>query len=435
MITDAGKFIAQFSERVTHYIVNGDIASMAGSSFIPGNFVTAEFSDPIWFDFEKHTRPIIAESYTSWSNLGNIVISRAPDVMLGAIEPVETLNDPAFEMDDPDMWRWLAGAVAVLGIIDPSKAMFPLTLARRDTTEAARQGIGHAIKTVIEASKTGEAAFDWTIDAARATLNIAAERGVALWELVRPGFNSDFNFTIDIDEPPGLVFQQSLSLTVGDGISINLPEWLGGKYTADHLLETLSAQLGGRLDTEKLLVNGQVNVLGDLITVSGSSELNWALAKLRLTGGSDILNGFITTNAQLIFDGKKMTSGGSAALSVPNSAPNWLFPGTTLSSGSFLLNYAHDLPLSNSFVAAWGSLGPLMLGTHIRLNGDVDLLGAKEINSLSTNGVLGGVPTSSQQYSIEPDTNWVLFNVNWENELTGVELSLITPSPHFSHGC
>ena len=139
----------------------------------------------------------------------------------------------------------------------------------------------------------------------------------------------------------------------------------------------------------------------------------------------DLLDGFITTTSTARLGANlDLFMQGGADVSIPNFVP-WI-GGTPLVGGQFLLNYVNDLDLSNDFVAGWGTLGGKAFGLRVRLDGNWDFLGAKEIAAY-TPPAEGEAAPYGQSYLIGPETDWTMFFVEWENASPGVELELETP--------
>jgi len=322
-------------------------------------------------------------------------------------------------------------------------------LQYRGTTEAGRRDVGRGLRFAQDA-------FEWTREAVDRFVLTVDERAGDLIELTRITTDGSFTLSTDSGDPPALRFDGGLDIDLGDAISIDLPAWLGGTYTADHLIGLVDMDAHGVMDGDQLLVTGDLAVLGGILTLDSTTELDWDRGQVSISGDLDILDGFITTTSGFKVGGNLdfMLSGG-ASVSIPNGSP-W-FAGATLGSGQYMVSYTNDLNLSNDFVAGWGSFGPVDLGIRFWLNGNVDLLGAQEIDSLAQEQsaspagpmvslsaaaaplsveTLGDVQPlnatpQSESFAIDAGTNWALFLAEWDNATPGVTMSLQTPDGTF----
>lgn len=415
--------VAAFSpataHKVTHYICNGDVVSMAGFAYVPGRVRMASFSDMNLIN--KHILPLVVprvhERY------------RRADVSWKMFPTTEELSDAWFSYTDPDYNRWLvalnigfhalAAASPVFSVLVP----IPALLEHRGTTEVSRQLIGQGLREI-------EDVYEWTKDAAGRFVLHLKERAHDLYELMRPSVEADFQVTSDGGDPPVLRFDGGLAINVGDAISIDLPAWLGGPITAEHLIELVGVDVNGVMDRDHLQVNGRLSVLGDLVDVDGSAALDWSRGELTVGGTLDIGNGFITAAGEIRTGSRlDLVARGAASVNIPDAVP-WI-GGTSIVGGQYLLNYVNDLSPSNDFVAGWGSLGPIQLGLRVWFDGRWDLMGALELDSWAGGGNEGqgeGELPSSKSYLVAADTDWVLFLAEWKNASSTADFVLQTPS-------
>ena len=242
----------------------------------------------------------------------------------------------------------------------------------------------------------------------------------------------DGRLVVDTGDPPMLRLDGGLSINLGDNIAIDLPAWLGGPITADHLIELVNMDANGVIDRNHLAVDGQLKLLGDLVTVTGGAELDWQKGQFDVSGALDIADGFVTATGSVSVGSRlDLVARGDAVVSIPNAVP-WI-GGTQIGSGHFLHQFVNDLNNSNDFVAGWGSIGPLQLGLRAWFDGRWDILGAREINSLQqqgegSDGEGEGESLASESYSVAAATDWVLFAAEWENASTTAAFTLKTPS-------
>ena len=130
----ADQFVPALSDGATHYIVDGDIVSMAGERFIEGTWQRASFRDLNLLD--KHLCPILIDSARG--------VSRPSDLVLEPQGSTAALNEPSYVHGDWDYWFWL-GAAEILTITTPGLQRFasiPLALKARISTEELRREIG-----------------------------------------------------------------------------------------------------------------------------------------------------------------------------------------------------------------------------------------------------------------------------------------------------
>ena len=136
----ADQFVSALTTGVTHYIVTGDVVSMAGEAFLPG--AVRFHAYPSLNLFAKHT--------ISALNPGPIVRTGGDyplpaGLTMTAQASANWLNSTYFTYLDPYYWGALIGLYLVApGDLDeiPSALMF------RGTTEAARQEIGQHLYTL-----------------------------------------------------------------------------------------------------------------------------------------------------------------------------------------------------------------------------------------------------------------------------------------------
>ncbi|MEZ6098895.1 MAG: dockerin type I domain-containing protein [Pirellulaceae bacterium] len=143
--TDANLFRPEGIKRVMHYIINGDVVSMAGDTYLPGSYKSVEFRD--WNLLNKHLLPVIIDSY-------NNDVSprlRPADRVISAAARTDWLSDPFYFHTDLDYLGWLSalyvGARTAMGE-DSLGAKIPAWLLFRTTAEEKRQEIGRAIHTI-----------------------------------------------------------------------------------------------------------------------------------------------------------------------------------------------------------------------------------------------------------------------------------------------
>ncbi len=413
---------------VTHYIVNGDMVSMAGDVFLPGVVNMASFSDPLWmWDLDKHLLPLLNVSIGDADRRDDML---DPDAW--AWPSVAELSDPDFSYTDGDYDRWLLQmqvAIYSLAVVNP--ALFELVsvpgmLEHRGTTEAARRLTGTAARPISRLLHQVHDLGAWTAGAAEQFVLTLGERAHDLYEATTITVDGGLSLTVDQDDPPMLRMDGGLSIDLGENIDIDLPAWLGGPISADKLIKLADMDVDGVIDRDHLLVHGQLDLLGSLLTVDGSAELDWDQGELTVAGTMDFLNGFITvmiTEEITVGANLGLALGGTATISFPDVGPE-LLRGRQIVGGGFLLKYVYNLNLADDFVAAWGVIGPVELGLQVWFDGRLpNILGARKIDAIGqAKGTVG------QSFAIEPGTDWVLFAAEWENASATAALTLQTPS-------
>ncbi|HEY9848183.1 MAG TPA: Calx-beta domain-containing protein [Leptolyngbyaceae cyanobacterium] len=153
-----GQFKAENAGSVTHYIVSGDLVSLAGEAFLPGKYEL--FSYPGLLDylknatFNKHLNPVLVDAvgYNGKNPEAGLTIQKGIERKSSAsVEPSPdnplALNSPLFTYIDPDFFTFVLAASSVtqkLPLPPQIKALPPFMLFR-STLEAKRQEIGRDI--------------------------------------------------------------------------------------------------------------------------------------------------------------------------------------------------------------------------------------------------------------------------------------------------
>jgi pimeloyl-ACP methyl ester carboxylesterase len=156
-------------EEVTHYIATGDIVSLAGEEFLPGNFVRLSWSAP---GDSLLILPHINNKHNAEDRLTSGDVSQAPprSVEGFSLNPFD-LNSPAFnyfQYRDLD-WFLFESAVALILPVGPGLAT---ALSTRATAEASRASIGFALRFII-------ANYDWILLLLQAARVILIAKAIA----------------------------------------------------------------------------------------------------------------------------------------------------------------------------------------------------------------------------------------------------------------
>ena len=139
---------------VNHYIVSGDIVSLAGEAYVPGNFQLRDFFDlnPI----NNHLLPVLTQeinydqpTYDQPSADGKNKNLVKPRDVRAVVNNGSTnwLSDPFFTYVDPEYVSLVAGLTALASTAPGNLKSFefiPPLLLFRGTTEAARKTVGIA---------------------------------------------------------------------------------------------------------------------------------------------------------------------------------------------------------------------------------------------------------------------------------------------------
>jgi hypothetical protein len=420
----AGSFVAG-NAKVTHYIVNGDVVSMAGWAYIYGTVQMASFIDLTMWDFDKHLLPLLTTSIGS---------RLQPSGLSWQSITTEKLSSKIFSYTALDYNLYLLGTEVALKRLAPPLAEVPAILKFRGTTEVSRQLIGEGLRKVKDL-------FNWQENNnGNYTLKF---KDFAI-NLPLISVTPNFSLTVDSGSPPMLRFEGGLSIDAGTPIDINLPSWLGGHYHSDCLMHMVGMDLHGVIDREHLAVYGQLDMLGGLLALNGNTELDWSKNEWAMGGQIAIGNGFVSASGTIHVGSRQdIVIEGKGDVTIPNFV-QWV-DGTHIADGNFMLKFVNDGNMSNDFVAGWGSFAGVELGLRVWFNGKWDILGARPVDALGQQvaiqktsdeqvGKLDADPPRAdgssyqESYAIAPETGWALFDAEWENASTTAALTLKTPS-------
>jgi hypothetical protein len=117
----------------THYVVNGDIVSMAGEAFLKGRYVLESFLE--FNPLNKHGLPVLAESIGARH--------RPADIEAKLYSSVDWLNSPFFIFTDPVYYVYLGLAQEAMIRLGQFQTI-PSALLFRSSTEGVRREIGAA---------------------------------------------------------------------------------------------------------------------------------------------------------------------------------------------------------------------------------------------------------------------------------------------------
>ncbi|MBD2491706.1 bluetail domain-containing putative surface protein [Aulosira sp. FACHB-615] len=172
------------------------------------------------------------------------------------------------------------------------------------------------------------------------------------------------------------VFQGNVKITVGPKVNLNLPSFLGGPINESLINLDLTATI-----TPKFLnAQGNLRVLGNLVTGTGEVNLNWEYDSFGASANLNILYGLLKADAKLIargHDGNKLDfyAYAEGTVNIPDPIP--VIGGFTLGGGGAYFQYIDDGYSYNDYVAAWGKLLGWTVGLKIGFDGNVSLFGAE----------------------------------------------------------
>lgn len=212
------------------------------------------------------------------------------------------------------------------------------------------------------------------------------------------------------DNPKGIEFSGGIGATLGPQI--------GGTRLA-------RLDLDAKIDANQITGTAKLDILTaefeffgydlgtfTLINGTGESTLNWSEGFYKNTGNYNFLDGFINTGTTLKFDKDfNFSTGGNAALGIPDFIPSWAGGGTEIANANYALCFTNDDIYSNDFLAGWGQYTvsafgfnvDLTLGLNVKFDGTVERIGA------------GNIPEVGS-WDITGDEEYMMFTATWENE-------------------
>ena len=152
----------------------------------------------------------------------------------------------------------------------------------------------------------------------------------------------------------------------------------------------------------------------DIFQASGTIDWNIANKAFEVDANLDVLDGIVTGNGNIKVnygsDNGSFFVSSQVALAVPNLEEFFFLGflrGQEFANANYQAKASFDGSLDNDYIAAWGSIpipiiGEKTLGFKLSGNLDFDIIG---VNSLPPVG----------SFEIQPDTEFVLLNANWQN--------------------
>ncbi|TAG50482.1 MAG: hypothetical protein EAZ28_32870, partial [Oscillatoriales cyanobacterium] len=149
------------AKSVNHYVVSGDVVSLAGEAFLPGKFQLLDFFN--LNPANNHTLPVLTQevnynnpTYDKPSADGKNKNSVKPGDVRTIVNNGSTnwLSNPFFTYVDPEYLSLVAGGLAITQIPQLKQFEFiPPLLLFRGTVEGSRQKIGEGLKEIVNAFK------------------------------------------------------------------------------------------------------------------------------------------------------------------------------------------------------------------------------------------------------------------------------------------
>jgi Domain of unknown function (DUF4114)/RTX calcium-binding nonapeptide repeat (4 copies) len=166
-------------------------------------------------------------------------------------------------------------------------------------------------------------------------------------------------------------------------ITTILPDWVGRQFNSDSVGKFT---LGGSLDEDRLLMDGNVNFLDGLLSGSVNElEIDWNNLSLNAQVNAKLLNDFISLDAGFTANSNfDFIIFGEGKVTIPNIEPFSKFglSGEEILSAGAGVKFINNKDLSDDTIAGWGSiLSFTEVGYQVSLSGEVDIIGAEIIES------------------------------------------------------
>jgi hypothetical protein len=222
----------------------------------------------------------------------------------------------------------------------------------------------------------------------------------------------------------------------------------------------------GQIDKNSLTGTGDLTILGGLAKGSATATLDWNQHLLSAKANLSILNGFISAKTGFIANSNSdIVLAGDASITVPTGI---IGAGVSV-NGKFKLQYINDNNSSNDFVATYGEIrtpfGNFDKSTKVSFNGQkIDWSAGKELFDLPTppavatlrsfslnpssiyqaplaevitatnqdsiiqpNAPLAAASAVTNQYTVQPNAQWLILNAGWGTSNSSVQVKLKSP--------
>ena len=273
---EADAFDPYRAGEVVHHVVNGDLVTMAGEAYVrgpdgqPRPVRMASYSDLNIVN--KHVLPLLVPRILPLKS-GDETRLQPIDLEWREFDSCEELSSPWYHHTSTDYYVFLFA----VGLFSPASAA---ALAFRGSAEAERELLGEFMRLapVVYVGQNSEGNYVATW-----------EGGFGVLSATTFTLAPEFDWEVDDGDPPMLRFDGGLSLDVGGEIEIELPSWLGGSFTASHLLDLADLDLNGEVNRNHLFVEGRVALLADVASLSGQVDLDGDRGELNLVGALECL--------------------------------------------------------------------------------------------------------------------------------------------------
>ena len=388
LLGSADTFVPARAGKVDHYVVEGDLVSLAGQKFLPGSVHLASFGvltnlTPIGgvtnagkIILEKHLRPVLADSLVGRGS--------RPSGLTFTNTTSADLSRASFKYDDPDFNAMLAGIDLSLQIASAGTFLgFPITSAAlqrarqvpaklaqgRGPTEAARKDIGTAVQLALRAAT-------FTRDAANAVRLQLDERAGDFAELTHLTFDPPRLSVTATGSPPVLRAAGDFGVSIGRAISVNVPFY--GKVTADHLLDVARGTASTTVGGGRVVSRGEISVLNGLFTADGTMTTLARTNYTRVAGQIDLAQGLVSGSGSIDLNGRGVQVRVAGALHVPAAVK--LIGGKTLAGGGGFLDLSLDGDPTNDSLVLYGDFLGVRASFTYRLNADGGLAGIPAVS-------------------------------------------------------
>ncbi len=366
LIADVGDFDPSRVKGVTHYVASGDIVSLAGDAFIPGDAMIATWQafdgagDMLTLAEDWHLLPITEPEIEGRG-------MRPADLTLSPIS-VADLSSPTFgHLDNPDFAAFLASlqtAALLDPLVPPALALGVDALTTRESTESLRQGVGRLLRLLTvfryDAQPGGP-------------IEVRFANGSDFEAGIRLILSRDLNVSNTLGWPPYMEITGGMRIEFDNLVSVSLPGWLPSGL-GGAMLEVVDLDGAASLTTSGLRFSGGASILGGALEVDGDFHVDFANLRLSLEGDASVLGNALSGEYAGSFDsGLNFASSGNVTLAFPEEAP--LVGGLVVANAGSRIEFSNDGDWSNDSVAGWGQLGPIKLGLEVFFDGSVDWLG------------------------------------------------------------
>ena len=450
----ANSFVHSLARDVEHYVVNGDLVSLAGEKFVPGDVHLASFNVLTrTFDFVPLGAVASIPQIINWKHLRPLTVdylqTRGVRPAGLAFRDITTaqLNRTDFKFADTDFDVMLSNMNLALGLATAGASFLglPLTAAAlqgaklvpaslaagRGPTEAARKSIG----TAVEIARRSVNFVREAADVVRVQVD---QRLGDFGELTKLRFNP---LTLDVTtsgNPPTLRAVGDFGVTLGEDISIRIP--LYGEVSADHLLELVRGSVTTTVSQDRVKSQGEIRLLDGLISADGAMTLYTRSNAATITGRIDLADGVVSGSGSIdVNSDRSLVVRAAGQIRVPSGVP--IYGGRTIAGGGAYTSLSFDGDFTNdSLVQYWDSptLGSISLFYSLssvfgipvpnvpypQFGKSIDVY-RPQFRGLAAAQAAG--PSGGQEQFVAPEQGYMTFSASWAEGENG-EVELVTPS-------